>query len=108
MSSLINLIKEKGMRVADLAKIINVSPARIYEWNKKGISEDNPHFDDLKKIIPEVESTGPSKFSAKAGRKPKTELKLYDTDFKLEPSTQPKRKYTDFPRVIFKKRDKED
>ena len=96
------------MKVTDVSRRIDVSPARIYEWDKKGISEDNPHFNDLKAIIPEIQSTGKSKFAAKAGAKPKPALKLEDLpEVELTPISKdrPHNVYKDFPRVIFKKKD---
>lgn len=101
-SKLVDIIKSKGFKVAEIARLIDVSPARIYEWNKRGISEDNPHFKDLKQIIPEVESSGKSKYAGWSRRKPK-ELVLYDTDFKIQ--KRPQRVHKDYPKIIFKKKE---
>ena len=108
MANLLELIKSKGIKVTDVSRRLDIPPSRIYEWNKKGISEDNPHFSKLKEIIPEIQSTGKSKFAAKAGAKPKPALKLEDLpEVKITPISKdrPQKVYKDFPRVIFKKKD---
>lgn len=105
MKSLLEMIQEKGLRAVDVARKLNCDTSQIYKWNKNGISQDNPYFDELKEMFPELKSKGPNK----SGRKGvKRQIKQINEDgLEIPRITQPKEVKTnpEYPKVIFKKKD---
>lgn len=104
--SLLDIIKEKGLKPSDIAKQLDISTSQIYQWNKKGISQNNPHYYKLKEIIPEIIPKEPKlrldeKYDLRSGNsRPKKELILKDTDI---PSYQEKEfKSKLHPKINFK------
>ena len=97
------LLKEKNMKTYELANILGVHITQIYKWNKEGIPESNPHADKLRELFPTLEFTPGTKRS-KAG-KPRQQLNLVESDIPTPPEEQVRP--SDFPRVVFKKRDKD-
>ena len=94
------LLKDKNMKAWELAKILDVHISQIYKWDKNGIPESNPHATTLKQIFPTLEFVPGTKRS-KAGRPPK-QLNLTESDIPTPLEDKPRP--SDFPKVIFKKR----
>ena len=105
MATLVQIIKAKGMKVTDVSRRLGISPALIYQWNKNGIFETNPHYNALKEIIPELESKGKGKHTGR--NKPKKALNLDslpEIDIPTISKDRPQPVYHDFPKVIIRKR----
>ena len=94
------LLKEKNMKAWELAKILGVHTSQIYKWDKNGIPESNPHAVTLKQLFPTLEFIPGTKRS-NAGRPPK-QLNLTETDIPTPPEERVRP--SEFPRIIFKKR----
>ena len=101
-----NLIKEQGLTIVQVAKELDVSTAQIYQWNKKGISIKNKHYKKLKTLIPKLKpkettltKTGEEDQRFKAGRNKKS-LELLDAD--TTPNTEKDFESTLFPKIMIR------
>lgn len=107
-TTLLKLIREESKTVSDIANSLGVATTQIYKWNREGIKETCKHYEQLKKLIPNLEpaeeritAKGEPDRRSQAGVKPK-ELVLTETDL---PEIKEKLfKSTLFPRIIFKKK----
>ena len=102
-----NLMKKRKITTIDLANKLNISTSQIYQWNKKGIPATNPHYKQLKELIPELQpraetlkTNGQKDGRYKSGRKPK---QLHLTETTLPDYKEPEFKSTVFPKIIYKK-----
>lgn len=105
MKTLLEMIKEKGLRAVDVAIKLDCDTSHIYKWNKDGISHDNPYFDDLKKMFPELKSKGPNKSGRKGVKRQIKQIK--ENGIEIPRITQPQKvnPKPEYPKVIFKKKD---
>jgi hypothetical protein len=106
--TLLTLIKKRDTTPAEISKQLDISVAQIYQWNKKGISQHNPHFYKLKEIIPEIqpkETTlthdGEEDKRYLAGRRKK---KLILTETEEESYKEPEFNSTLFPKIHINKK----
>jgi len=102
---LIYVLKQNKMKPGDLAKELGVSLSQIYKWDKEGISEDNPHWNEIHKRFPGIPPKQPKLTKKKlkdgrgrAGRK-KKKLTLQETN--LPSYQEPQFKSKRFPNISF-------
>jgi len=107
MQNLLTIMKIHDITVNELATKLDVATSQIYRWNKKGISQHNPHFKQLKEILPEVKpkektltKNGKEDSRYKAGRKKK---KLILTETNIKESEKKEFKSKVFPKIYINK-----
>lgn len=98
--TLLEIAKKHNLKAWQLANLCDVNITQIYKWNKNGISKDNPHWETLAYILPELEHTGSNK-KCNRGRKKKTPT-LYATD--LEPPKSERPRPSERPIVIIRRK----
>lgn len=103
---LIELMKLNNISIVELAKKLDVSTARIYQWNNKGISKTDPHWNKLHAMFPALKPKE-QRLTIKGiedkratNKRPKKKLVLTDTD--ISPYKETSRKSEVFPNIRFK------
>ena len=87
MSKLLDILKQKNITVAEVAKKLNVATSQVYRWDRIGINPNNPHYEDLLVLAGEtLETTEPSK-KAEIHRPPK-QLILAECSLQRNPTKQ--------------------
>ena len=97
---LLEIARLHNLKAYQLANYLDVHISQIYKWNKEGIYEDNPHFQKLKEVLPELDSLGSNK-KCNRGRKKKN-MTLKESTLK-EVQKEQKRK-SDYPTIIIRKK----
>ncbi len=104
--TILKLMKQRQLTIADISNKLDISASQIYYWNKHGISKNNKHFYKLKELIPEIVPkeekltlNGEVDNRYKAGRQ-KKKLNLTETDLRASPEKEFKSSL--FPKVYIK------
>jgi len=107
---IIQMIRQRGLAVTDIAKELDVATSQIYYWNKHGISKNNKHFEKLQKILPEIKPKEPTlrideqeDRRYNSGRKT-SKLHLTTLQNNLKPKPQSPVTSTLFPKITIKKK----
>ena len=103
--TLLEMLKVKGLKPVDVAMKLDCPTSNIYIWNKKGISQFNPHYDKLKELFPEIQPKDPDAKGTK--RKKRTVKQIKHDGPEIQRITQPRKINTksEYPKIKFKKKD---
>lgn len=103
--TLLEMLKVKGLKPVDVAIMLDCPTSNIYIWNKYGISQFNPHYDNLKEIFPELTPKDPEATGTK--RQKRTIKQIKQNGPEIQRITQPRTVNTksEYPKVKFKKKD---
>lgn len=56
---IVKQIKDAGLTVAEVAKIIGCPPSNIYRWDKHGLSVESHYYPLLRELIPYIDTNCP-------------------------------------------------